>query len=238
MTGRGGRGGGGGGGRGGRGGGGQGGRGSRGRGGRAGDVDLPAGVQQSEEQPLQVTQPPPNFPPIEHKAPKLQITDEWPYLFELKRDYAESLFESRHNVDVNKKKDIDRWSDRLAAEMVTRSRYDKFCDWTVMPVELKPRGEKRKGKTATNRSKKNKEVDVLAKLAKLEEAEEKTDKDPDDLEEEEKSSDEEENEDKDPEEDLEEDEEMDEGTDYANNYFKNGEEDEEEDDVYEEGGVF
>ncbi|XP_057318479.1 DNA-directed RNA polymerase III subunit RPC7-like [Microplitis mediator] len=210
-----------------------------GRGGRNAVSDPTVANQKQEEKMKIVTQPPPIYPPLENKAPKPQITAEWSYLCELRRDFAESLHESINNVEIIAvKKDIERYSDRYADILTNKSRYDEFCDWSIMPRELKPVEKKRKAADPVQdvKAKKVKEIKIDEKLAKLEALEESK-KDNDDEEEKAKSGDEDDEEEKDAEEDLE-DEEMDDGTDYANNYFDNGEGYDDEDDNLDDGAVF
>lgn len=190
-----------------------------------------------EQQPPQVAQPPPNFPPLIYKPVTFNITDEFSYLFELKRDFAEFMKESAYNVEpVIIKKDIDRYSDHYLSKVTSfESRYD----WSRMPLELKPLTKKRKsvnsGVVIPN---KRKEINIEEKLKELEKKEISHNSDV-----EEDTKEEEDKEEKDPDEIIEDeeediDEEMDDGTDYVNNYFDNGEGYDEEEDNIDDGPVY
>lgn len=191
-----------------------------------------------ETQPPQVLHPPPKFPPLLYKPIPFGITTELSYLFELKRDYSETMRESEYNVQpVVIKKDIERYSDRYLAMDTTG--YESRYDWTRMPGELKPFGKKRKAAEKNDTSKKKrKEVNIEEKLKELEKKETNQLSDV-----EEDAKEEEETEEKDPDEVVEDDEEdvdeeMDDGTDYVNNYFDNGEGYDEEEDNMDDGPVY
>ncbi|KAJ8664302.1 hypothetical protein QAD02_005964 [Eretmocerus hayati] len=120
-----------------------------------------------------ILQPPPSYPPLEFKPYPTNVTNELRYLLQLKREYAEFMHESPNNVlSVVVKKDIERYSDRYQDLLSVKQRYDTRYDWTVMPAELKPSVQKRKGdKTKQNAKKKLKEVDIESKLQELEKKE-------------------------------------------------------------------
>lgn len=186
-----------------------------------------------------ILQPPPNFPPLEHKPMPTVVSNEWRYMLQLKKDYAEFMKDSSYYIPLNVvKKDIDRFSDRQYQDSAQVVPYDLRFDWCMMPGELKPKIKRKK--SATDKSLKNKklkEVDIDSKLKELENKEnvnasdaEEEDKDEEDSEKDvdEKMEDEEE----------EMDEEMDEGTDYVNNYFDNGENYEDDEDNADDGAIF
>ena len=191
-----------------------------------------------ESQPPQVSHPPPKFPPLLYKPLPFSITSELSYLFELKRDYAETMRESEYNVQPDViKKDIERYSDRYLTMDTTG--YELKFDWTRMPVELQPLSKKRKatGNKGTS-GKKRKEVNIEEKLKELEKKETNQMSDV-----EENAKEEEEAEEKDSDENAEEDEEdvdeeMDDGTDYVQNYFDNGEGNDEEEENMDDGPVY
>ncbi|XP_034934084.1 DNA-directed RNA polymerase III subunit RPC7-like [Chelonus insularis] len=201
------------------------------------------GFGKGETLPPPVLQPPPKYPPLEFKAPPPEMTAEFSYLLELKRDFTETVYESLSNVQSGYvKKDIERYSDRYQEIMSNKVKYEESCDWNSMPRELKSSLAKRKAKELKElkqtAKKIKKEVDIDKKLAELEkkentnenEAEEDADNDEDD-------------EDKDPDENVEDeeaevDEEMDDGTDYVNNYFDNGEGYDDEEDNLDDGPIY
>lgn len=198
------------------------------------------GFSKGEALPPPVLQPPPKYPPLEHKAWPPVITTEMSYLLELKREFAEYMRESPNNVlPLVVKKDIERYSDRYQDLITDKSSYETRCDWSRMPAELKPQLKKRqKGQsTSTLPLKKRKAVDVETKLQELEKKETSQ---PSDAEEEEKEEEDAEEKDDEHAEDEEEelDEEMDEGTDYVNNYFDNGEGYDDEDDNLDDGPIY
>lgn len=192
-----------------------------------------------EQQPPQVAQPPPKFPPLIYKPITFNITDELSYLFELKRDFAEFMKESAYNVEpVIIKKDIDRYSDHYVSKVTSfESRYD----WSRMPVELKPLTKKRKSVNTGGGGvilAKRRDINIEEKLKELEKKEVNHNSDI-----EEDAKEEEDKEEKDPDEIIEDeeedvDEEMDDGTDYVNNYFDNGEGYDEEEDNIDDGPVY
>ncbi|XP_076658658.1 DNA-directed RNA polymerase III subunit RPC7-like isoform X1 [Halictus rubicundus] len=200
------------------------------------------GFSKGEALPPPVLQPPPKYPPLEHKAWPPVITTEMSYLLELKREFAEYMRESPNNVlPLVIKKDIERYSDRYQDLITDKSSYAIRYDWSRMPAELKPQTKKRKGQSSSTPKKKQKAVDVETKLQELEKKEALQ---PSDAEEEEKEEEDGEEKDDEHAEDEEEDlhlqmdEEMDEGTDYVNNYFDNGEGYDEEDDNLDDGPIY
>ena len=193
-----------------------------------------------DSQPSIASQPPPKFPLLAYKAVPFNITSELSYLFELKRDYAESMKESTHNVQpIVIKKDIERYSDRFQDMITDKTSYESRYDWTRIPAELKPLARKRRGvSNSESVIKKKREMNIEEKLQELEKKETSQQSDTD-----EDSREEEDGDEKDPDEVIEDDEidvdeEMDDGTDYVNNYFDNGEGYDEEEDNIDDGPVY
>lgn len=217
----------------------------RGRGGRA----MPAinveqlGIEKGDPPPP-VLQPPPKHPLLEYKAPPFQPNAGLSYLWELKRDFAETMQESPNHVhQAIAKKDIERYSDRYARSITSDQliSWDQRYDWTMLPRELMPAAAKRKArdlKTA-EKAKKLKIIDVDKKLQELEQKENTSKGKESDVDEEANEDDEDKEQDENADdENGEADYEMDDETDYQNNYFDNGEEYGDEDDNIDNGPTY
>jgi len=160
-------------------------------------------------------QPPPTYPPLDHKPLPIESTTEMSYLIELKRDFTEYMQESLNNVQAVKlKEDIERYCEDYENSIVeyNKMEYESKYDWNRMPTEL------RSLQKLQQQNRKRKFMDVEKKLIKLEKKEKLQEIKGEEGQEEEE---EEEGEDKDTKE--EEDEEMDEENDYTNEYFDTGE---------------
>lgn len=194
------------------------------------------GFVKGELLPSSVLQPPPSYPPLEHKPLSITLTTEMGYLVELKRDFSEYMRESSNNVlPIVLKKDIERYSDRYQDTTMDKSNEFK-CDWSRMPAELRS-SRKRKVQRTVKPSKKQKVVDVETKLAELEKKE-STQQDGVEEEDKEEEEDAEEEMDENVENNGKIDEEMDDGTDYANSYFDNGEGYDDEEENLDDGPVY
>ncbi|KYM99209.1 PREDICTED: DNA-directed RNA polymerase III subunit RPC7-like [Cyphomyrmex costatus] len=186
-----------------------------------------------------VSQPSVHYPPLEHKPPPLQLTDELNYLVEKQTAFIDWLRASPYYVKAPKVKneDIERYSDAFDEEENDEFAYEKHYDWDFLPNELRA-SRKRKPRQQREDEQKT-DVDIVKKLTELEEKENMQQSAEDEAEEEE---DEEMN---DEEKEIgdrikeEEEDEMDDGTDYTLEYFENGEnyysEDENNDDQFYDG---
>lgn len=177
-----------------------------------------------------------------------ESTNELDYLVELKRDFAEYMRDSVHNVlpDVQKK-DIERYSDHYQDTITDNPEHKSKYDWSRMPKELTLL-LKRKKATKNLRKNSSKQVmpepkrkklkiiddddednDVQSTEVKLKQQKSKQVQDNmgKEVEAEEEENETEDEDDENSEEEIEEyeevDKEMDDGTDYVNNYFDNGE---------------
>uniref|UniRef100_A0A6V7L165 DNA-directed RNA polymerase III subunit n=1 Tax=Bracon brevicornis TaxID=1563983 RepID=A0A6V7L165_9HYME len=212
----------------------------RGRGGKPANASFDPGQIGLDrgEQANVVLQPPMKYPPLEFKAPPMQFVGELSYLVQLKRDYAEHLFESPKNVqDIILKKDIERYSDRYREELLDKSGNRRRSDLlSKLPEDLRP-DRKRKGTKGTGPSSKKRDVDIEKKLQELEKKETNQVSD-EETEEKDDEKDKDEDEEAVEDEEQEVDEEMDDGTDYVNNYFDNGEGFEDSDDNLDDGPIY
>ncbi|KYQ54873.1 DNA-directed RNA polymerase III subunit RPC7, partial [Trachymyrmex zeteki] len=180
------------------------------------------GIAKGEILPTPVLQPSLSYPPLDHKPPPIQITNEMEYLVELKRHFTEYIRESPYYVKaaiINE--DIERYSDAFKEDFVDNdeSKYEAHHDWSLMPEELKA-SRKRKSRQQKG-NKKKKDMDIVKKLTELEKKENM--QQPAEEEDKEEGGEEENDEEKeDGVREEEEEDEMDDGTDYANEYFENG----------------
>ncbi|XP_012060892.1 PREDICTED: DNA-directed RNA polymerase III subunit RPC7-like [Atta cephalotes] len=177
------------------------------------------GISKGETLSTPVLQPSLSYPPLDHKPPPIQITNEMEYLVELKRHFTEYMRESPYYVKaaiINE--DIERYSDAFKEDFTDNdeSKYEAYHDWSLMPEELRAL---KKRKPWQKGNKKKKDMDIVKKLSELEKKENMQHP----AEEEDKEGNEEEN-DEEKEDGVkeEEEDEMDDGTDYANEYFENG----------------
>lgn len=219
----------------------------RGRGrGRGGGMTFSTellGFGRGEALPPPTLQPPPLFPPLEYKPAPLAAGEDRDYILLLKQEFRSGVRNSPYFIKPqDKKKDIQRYSDKYHGNGNSDSTIGWTPDWERLPKELKIRVRKPKdartsssvkpnipGKKAS--TSKESAVEVAKKLEDLEKKENEM-----------KSGDEEENDEN--EEEYEDDERYDEedqeeGTDYISSYFDPGEEyAENEDDGMDDGPTY
>lgn len=197
------------------------------------------GVSKGETLPASAEEPSLNYPQLDHNPRPTQLTTEMSYLIELKRDFTEYIRESPNNVQATiLKEDIERYCEDFedAITECNKTKYETYYDWNRMPMELKL-SRKRKSCQQNVEWNKKKDMDIVKKLAELEEKE--SIQQPVEEEDKEEGDEEENGERRESGEyvkDEEEIDEMDDGTDYANEYFENGDnyfsEDDNDDDQF------
>ena len=176
-----------------------------------------------------VLQPPPDFPPLEHKPLPTTIPNEMRYMLTIQKDFIDHWKNSLDYIKVDVvQKDIERFLDLLAAlESNDKESYVTRIDWDITPDELQPKQSKK------NKRKSGIEKTIVTKARKLLEVleqEENVDTSDNEMEVKDKNNDE----DSDNDVGEEVDEDVDDGTDYAMSYFDNGENNEEDDDTNED----
>ncbi|XP_033111777.1 DNA-directed RNA polymerase III subunit RPC7-like [Anneissia japonica] len=189
--------------------------------------------------PTAVLQPPPLFPPLEYKALPLLAGEAREYMLALKQEFRASSKDSPFFIKPqNKKKDIDRYSDKYQASGLNSDNTQWSPDWSRLPKELQVgvRKKKRSIRPAVKKTIQDKEKtkEIENKLKELEKREEEGSGKEDEEEKEEK-----EGEAVEDDEEFYDEEEMEEGTDYIVSYFDNGEEfGLDDDDNLEDGPVY
>ncbi|KYN26773.1 PREDICTED: DNA-directed RNA polymerase III subunit RPC7-like [Trachymyrmex cornetzi] len=182
------------------------------------------GLSKGETLSTPVPQPSLSYPPLDHKPPPIQITNEMEYLVELKRHFTEYMRESPYYVKATViNEDIERYSDAFKEDFTDNdeSKYEAYHDWSLMPEELRT-SRKRKLRKNPEQKENNKKKDIVDIVKKLSELEKKENMQHPAEEEDKEGNEEENDEEKDDSVKEEEEDEMDDGTDYANEYFENG----------------
>ncbi|XP_071953381.1 DNA-directed RNA polymerase III subunit RPC7-like [Antedon mediterranea] len=190
--------------------------------------------------PTGALQPPPLFPPLEYKALPLLTGEAREYMLALKQEFRASSRDSPFYIKPrNKKKDIDRYSDKYQGSGQNADNSEWTPDWTRFPKELQIRVKKSRVKGSIIKPSLKKKSEDKQKTKEIENKLEELVKKEEEGSGKEEGEEEEEKEAIEDDEEFYDEEEMEEGTDYIVNYFDNGEDfAPDEDDNLEDGPVY
>ncbi|XP_070542335.1 DNA-directed RNA polymerase III subunit RPC7-like [Ptychodera flava] len=199
--------------------------------------------------PPPTLEPPPVFPPLEFKPVLLLAGEEYDYMLALKQEYRGTIRDSPYFIKPqNRKKDIERYSDKYQTNGNQDSVIGFRPDWRRLPQELKIRSQRTKLRASirpnlsTIDAKKSKSLsdDVIKKtLESLEQQETLKDTKGETVREEEQEEQEGEEGEEAEEEEFYDEEDLEEGTDYNVTYFDNGEDyGLDEDDNLDDGPIY
>uniref|UniRef100_T1GG79 DNA-directed RNA polymerase III subunit n=1 Tax=Megaselia scalaris TaxID=36166 RepID=T1GG79_MEGSC len=175
---------------------------------------------------------PPTFPPLLSKPVQKEITATQDFKILWKEAFLNHMRDSCYFTVPKSEKDSQSYSDEVQSALEsTKDKPSAEFPWKLMPNELAPQWKKRKQQGNSQiKKKKVRTENIVAHLKNLED-QDKSDEEQETAIKKSESDDE-------AEEILEEDEEMDDENDYGENYFDNGEAYNEEDDNLDDGPVY